>query len=181
MPKKMESLVIYSKVLSQYSFPGSKYGEPERVTGATAYLVTGTYKKAAKVAGIPESTLRDWARQEWWGHLTEEVRTEKESEFQAGFSRIVEKAIGETEDRLDRGEVKLVKTKEGYEERRVPVSAKDAQMISAIAYDKLRLSLNLPTSIKQTSREGGLKAALEMFEKISDEVRAREEKVVSEQ
>jgi hypothetical protein len=178
---KDKSPVIHSKVLSQYSFPGSKYGEPERVMAATAYLVTGTYKKAAKVVSVPESTLRDWARHEWWGHLVEEVRSEKESEFQAGFSRIVEKAIRETEDRLDQGEVKLVKTKDGYEERRVPVSAKDAQMISAIAYDKLRLSLNLPTSIKQTSREGGLKAALEMFEKISEEVSAREKKVVSEQ
>jgi hypothetical protein len=54
---KDKSLVIHSKVLSQYSFSGNKYGEPERVMTATANLVTGTYKKAAKVVGIPESTI----------------------------------------------------------------------------------------------------------------------------
>ena len=49
------------------------------------------------------------------------------------------------------GDVKLVKTRDGHEQHRVPVSAKDATVIAAIGYDKLRLSLNLPTSIRGSS------------------------------
>ena len=49
------------------------------------------------------------------------------------------------------GDVKLVKTRDGHEQHRVPVSAKDATVIAAIGYDKLRLSLNLPTTIRGTA------------------------------
>ena len=61
-------------------------------------------------------------------------------------------AIGQIEDRLEHGDVRLVKSKDGFEERRVPISAKDATMVAAISYDKLRLSLNLPTSISSSQK-----------------------------
>ena len=45
------------------------------------------------------------------------------------------------------------------------VSAKDATMVAAISYDKLRLSLNLPTSIRATS-DNSLEALAKKFETI---------------
>ena len=84
--------------------------------------------------------------------LSEQVRIEKEAEFQAGFSRIVQSALVEIEDRLQHGDVRLVKTKDGYEQKKVPISAKDATMVAAISYDKLRLSLNLPTTISSSQK-----------------------------
>ena len=115
-------------------------------------MVHGSLTKTANACGIPLTTLYDWKQSEWWPLLTEQVRSEKESEFQAGFSRIVQAAIGEIEDRLEHGDVRLVKGKDGYEQRRVPVSAKDATVIAAIGYDKLRLSLNLPTAISSSQK-----------------------------
>ena len=50
----------------------------------------------------------------------------------------------------------------------VPVSAKDAIVIGGIGYDKLRLSLNLPTSIRATSHDH-LEAAARRFREIADE------------
>ena len=78
-------------------------------------------------------------------------------------------AIGEIEDRLEHGDVRLVKTKSGYEQKRVPISAKDATMVAAISYDKLRLSLNLPTNI--TSSQKNLSELSQEFQEIAKNYR----------
>jgi len=141
----------HSKALSTCNFAGSKYGVQKRIQVAVAFLVEGNVSRTSKVTAIPETTIRDWRKTDWWEQLCAEVRSQKEEEFQAGFTRIVDSAIGQVEDRLKLGDVKLVKTRDGHEQVRVPVSAKDAIVIGGIGYDKLRLSLNLPTSIRGSS------------------------------
>lgn len=161
----MTESVTHSHALQGYTFPGSKYSNQQRIEAAVYYMVHGSLTKTAKACGIPLTTLYDWKQSDWWPLLTEQVRSEKEHEFQAGFSRIVASAIGEIEDRLQHGDVKLVKGKEGFEERRVPISAKDATVIAGISYDKLRLSLNLPTSIRSSQKS--LAELSEEFTKIA--------------
>ena len=154
-----------SKALTDYNFSGSKYGVQERIQVAVAFLIHGNVSRTSEATGIPKTTIRDWRNTDWWGPLNDEVRAEKEHEFQAGFSRIVESAIGQVEDRLQNGDAKLVRGADGHEECRVPVSAKDAVVIAGISYDKLRLSLNLPTSIRAVS-ENDLNALGRKFEEI---------------
>jgi hypothetical protein len=141
-------------------------------------MVYGSLAKTSKACRIPLTTLYDWKQSEWWVPLTDEVRNEKEDEFRAGFSGIIETALFRAKDALEHGDTKLVKTKEGYQERRVPVSAKDAIVMAAIAFDKLRLSENLPTTISKTTDSQGIQAKLE---ELSELLERQEEKVVSEQ
>jgi len=61
------------------------------------------------------------------------------------------------------------------EQIRVPVKARDAMLIAAMAYDKLRLSLNLPGRITDTGRVDSL---ADQLAKLSAQVNAT---VVSEQ
>ena len=157
---------IRSGVLSGQSFQGSRYGVQERIQVAVAFIVEGNVSRTSRATGIPESTIRDSRKSDWWEQLNAEVRGEKEHEFQAGFTRMVQAAIGQVEDRLTHGDVKLVRGAEGHEERRVPVSAKDATMVAAISYDKLRLSLNLPTSIRVNTDAHTLEALGKRFEEI---------------
>ena len=159
----------YMPALVGHTFRGSKYSNQQRIEAAVYYLVHGSLTKTAKACGIPLTTLYDWKQSEWWPELCEQVRSEKESEFQAGFSRIVQAAIGEIEDRLEKGDVKLVKTKDGYEQKMVPISAKDATVIAGISYDKLRLSLNLPTSI--SSSQKSLSELSQEFQEIAKNYR----------
>jgi hypothetical protein len=160
-----ESTKTYCLALEGHTFRGSQYDNQQRIEAAVHYMVHGSLTKTAKACSIPLTTLYDWKQSEWWPPLTEQIRSEKEAEFQAGFTRVVEAAIGEIEDRLEHGDVKLVKTKDGYAQHRVPISAKDATMVAAIGYDKLRLSLNLPTSIRATA-DNSLDALAKKFEKI---------------
>lgn len=177
-----KSAITPKSALEGYDFSGSKYGNQDRYQAVVAYLVNGTLTGASKICGVPVTTLHGWTKADWWQGLLEQVRTEKEEEFRAGFTRIVDKAIARTEEALDKGEVKLVKTKDGYEERRVPVGAKDATMIGAITYDKLRLSENKPTAISQTESTKSIQAQLEALSKKLDEQERREKaKIVAEQ
>jgi hypothetical protein len=174
----MTESVTHSNALQSYTFPGSKYSNPQRIEAAVTYMVHGSLAKTSKAFRIPITTLYDWKKSEWWVPLTDEVRHEKEDEFRAGFSGIIETALFRAKDALGHGDTKLVKTKEGYEERRVPVSAKDAMVMAAIAYDKLRLSENLPTTITQSENSKSLQAQLE---ELSDRLDEREKTVVSDQ
>jgi hypothetical protein len=162
-------VATYSRALSGCSFAGSKYGAQERILVVAAYLIHGSVTKASETTGIPKTTIRDWQNTEWWAPLSDEVRAEKENEFRAGFTRIIESALGQIEDRLTHGDVKLVKTKDGYEQRRVPVSARDATLVEAINYDKLRLSLNMPTSITAASTQKSVTQLSDEFRKIARE------------
>jgi len=147
-------------------FKGSKYGIQGRTQAAIACLIYGNVTKASEATGFPQTTIRYWRKEEWWSPLCDEVRAEKEHEFQAGFARIVEAAIGQVEDRLRDGDVKLVRAGNGHEERRVPVSAKDATIVAAVSYDKLRLSLNLPTSIWANTDASSLESLAIRFGEI---------------
>ena len=97
----------HSRALSTCNFAGSKYGVQERIQVAVAFLVEGNVSRTSKVTATPETTIRDWRKTDWWEQLCAEVRGEKELDFQAGFTRIVESAIGQVEDRLKLGDVKL--------------------------------------------------------------------------
>ena len=177
-PRKETMTETYIPVLQENTFSGSKYDNQQRMEAAVNYMVTGSLTKTAKTCGIPMTTLFDWKQSDWWQELSEWLRSEKEDEFRAGFTGIVDSAIENVKDRLEHGEVKMLKGKDGYEEHRVPVSAKDSMMVGAISYDKLRLSENKATSITGTSSSGGIQAKLEELSKRLEEKNAN---VVSEQ
>ncbi len=84
---------------------GSKYTDQARRAAAVSYAVLGNMQQVSRSLRIPPSTLYDWCKSDWWEPLCVAVRDEKEDEIVAGLGRIVEKAIRETEDRLENGDV----------------------------------------------------------------------------
>ena len=151
---------------------GSKYSDEDRRRVVLEYSITGSISKVAKSTGIPRRTLNDWKKTDWWDDVAATVRHEKEAKILADNERIMDLAQREIEDRLENGDVQLVRTKDGVQEHRVPVKAKDVSIIKGIADDKRRLSLNQPTSIKGDTQS--IEQLAEYFEKISQEHRFRQ-------
>ncbi len=171
--------LTHSRVLALYSFQGSKYSDTDRIRVALCYLVRGSGQKVANDTGIPRRTISQWIAEPWWDELLTELRQQNEPEFQAGFRENIKLALGAVKDRLENGETKLVKGKDGeYVERKVPVGAKDAMIISGISFDKLRLSRGDPTTITTSTMPPN-----EELRKIARKeiAAARMKKVVSEQ
>ena len=134
---------------------GSKYTDEDRRRAVLEYSLTGSLTKVASRTGIPRKTLSDWKnKSDWWVEVIAKVRHQKEAIIRANDEEVIDKAHREIVDRLDNGDVQLVRTKNGVELHRVPVKAKDAAIIKGISDDKRRLSLNQPTQHIQNPNHG---------------------------
>lgn len=123
----------------------------EKREAALQYALCGTYLGAAKRCSFPvhDATIGGWAKTDWWQDLQQEIADELEDKIRAQYNQILDKAHTETLDRLENGDV-IFDSKRGQQVR-VPIKGKDAMTIGAIAYDKKRISLNMPTSITAQS------------------------------
>jgi len=125
----------YPGQLQGVTYNGSKYTDDQRLQAAIAYMTLGNLKKTSEAVGIPDRTLLDWKKTEWWHDLITRLHDEKKEEFNANFTRIVESCSQTIEKQLEIGEV----------------SARDAAMIMGITFDKRQI-LNLqPTTISGKS------------------------------
>ena len=148
---------------------GSKYKDEDRRNAATQYAIKGNLAAVERATGIPDATLCEWKKTEWWDALIIGAQALVEDQFRANCNQIVEKATNETLDRLEHGEYVL--GKDGNT-KRLPMKGRDTAVVGAMYYDKLRLSMNLPTSISDRS---GYKQAMDNlaqeFKRLSEQNR----------
>jgi len=144
---------------------GSKYTDEDRRKAVVLYLVLGTDTAVAKELGYPRNTVTNWRHSDWWEQEAVLVGHEIEDKLRATFRKV---AVEGTQLALD-----AIRNKD--------LKGKEAMITAGIAYDKLRLSENRPTSISGNV-SGGVQAKLE---EISDQVleleRQAKAKLVSEQ
>ncbi len=123
---------------------GSKYTDEDRRKAVVLYLVLGSDTAVAKESGYPRRTISRWRNSDWWEQVSSQVGHEIEDKLRATFRKVA----------LEGGQAALdaIRSKE--------LKGKEAMIMSGIAYDKLRLSENRPTSITGQST-GGIQARLE--------------------
>lgn len=141
---------------------------------ACAYVMLGACTRVAEVIGIPERTINDWTHTEWWPALIDQARAAKQDEIDAGLQEVLDQGIKQTLDRLKDGDYVYVQG----DLKRKPVSARDAAIVTAVAFDKQRILRNLPTSISSSGGESKLSAMAERLKKIELQQQAR---IVNEQ
>jgi hypothetical protein len=150
--------------MSEMVATGSHYTDDIRRQAAAVYAFKGTQTAVERELGIPQSTVNLWTQTEWWQSLVDNARAGAEDQYRAELHSIIEKANRETVDRLDNGD--HIVTKDGIQ--RIPIKGKDAATIGAIAYDKMRLSLNMPTSITVRSDNKTLTDLADKFKALSN-------------
>lgn len=137
---------------------GSEY-PPHRIAEAVAhYAATGNVATSCAALGIPERTLRDWRDKDWWEPALAEVRRSKQSELDGALTGLIHSAVSAAQDRIAAGDHRLVKRRgEDGQDRvelvRVPVSAKDAAIVAAIAADKRQIVRGQATEIVEHSSD----------------------------
>ena len=127
------------------------------------YQLYGSYKKTAEVTGIPASTIRGWAKTDWWLDVSTTVRAETDDKVRAKMLQIVDSAQDRVLEALPEA------------------SAAQAATVMGISFDKVRILDNQPTAITQES-SGGIQAKLqELSRQLTEQDRKAEAKVVREQ
>lgn len=124
------------------------YPDEKRLEAATIFAATGNCETVQELTGVPATTVRNWRKEEWFRDILREIRDENNDKIDAIFSQIVEKAAKDVLERLENGDHKL--TREGNIVR-VPISAKDLSLVTAINVDKRQIIRGQPTSISGDS------------------------------
>ena len=130
--------------------PGSQYSDEQRINAVGHYLVLGNLRRVQDATGIPNQTLSDWSKSEWWHRAVGQIRAERNDELDNRLSAAVDKALDGIMDRLEHGDAQVI----DGEIRRVPVKARDLAVVTGVTFDKRQLLRSMPTSINQSA--GGM-------------------------
>lgn len=153
--------------------PKRDYSEEEKREAVVLMFTLGTQSAVSEALDIPQRTISDWMKTEWWAEYHRQMVVGNRDEFGAVFRRIVKKSASELEDRLEKGD--LMRDRKG-KLRRKPISAKDLTVIMAIATDKDRILRGEPTSISAKATDLG--SAAREFERIANAPTGQENKLV---
>ena len=156
----------------------SKYTDEDRRRAVVELHTLGNIEAVARSINIPATTLHDWVRSDWFNEISVEVREQIGEQILAQNLAIATKAGNAVLDRLEHGDHKLVKNKNGYETTRVPMNGKDAAVISGITQDKARVQMGLATSISKTADMSDL---AKQFQALSEQWAEKQARVIDEQ
>jgi len=132
---------------------GSKYSDVQRRQAIAEYAVLGSVQRVSDNTGIPRQTISGWKKQDWWLEALSEVRLQNKDIIESGYEQAIMKGLNSIIDRIDNGDTYI--DKDGNQGKK-PVSLRDLSTATGIAYDKLRLHRNQPTTIKAESTDARL-------------------------
>lgn len=153
---------------------GYLHSNEDKSRGVAAYVATGSFTKASAVTGIPETTLRHWAKQDWFAEEAKRVDRQDTEELKAVFTRIAKRASQELEDRLENGDE--VVTKEGdIIKKKIP--GKELAIIGAVAADKRKQQMDTPQTVAIQNNQEKLLSLMESFIRFANAKEIKMEKI----
>lgn len=150
----------------------------KKIEVVTNYLVLGNMKLVAAACGVDYGLIRQWKIQPWWKDLENEIRATQNIALDNKLSKIVERSMEVTMDRLDNGEF-ILNNKTG-ELVRKPVAMKDAAKVATDFMTRqqvLRKEENDQPQISQQSVTEQLAALAVEFAKWQKKEKIKEEAI----
>jgi len=120
------------------------YPEEVRIEAVALYAAIGNAAEVARILGVQSTLIRQWKTLEWWDVMMRRVHLEKDEELDSKFTKIVDKAVDEINDRLENGE--FVYNARTGETVRVKPKMRDVAMVAATNLEKRQLLRGQPTS-----------------------------------
>lgn len=142
---------------------GSQYTDEDRRRALVEFSIIGHVPTVSINLNIPESTLKDWKRSEWWEEAYNDIRLQNKELIETKVTKLIVSGFDAMQDRMTNGDHHL--TKDG-DIVRVPVKLRDAATATGISFDKLRLLNNEPTSIKAESTDTRLNSLAEKVREL---------------
>lgn len=156
--------------LSNLYAPQSRYTPEEKLRAVMIYVTTGTIKKAAKLAGIPQQTLSDWKNKAvWWDDTVRECRKKKQDELDAMYTNVIHDIVEQVADRVKNGDTKVDKNGNQF---KVPMGGKDLAVTMAVTFDKRQLLRGEATTrVEKVSEKDRLDRLADKFKEMSQKMR----------
>lgn len=122
-----------------------RWKDSKKVEVVTTYMSTGSLRLTAAICKVPEITVNEWKRADWWKKIEEDLRNAENFELSSRLKNIVDKSLDTVLDRIEGGD-HMFNPRTG-EIIRVPVKLRDAVRAMDSAVDKRQLLTNQPTKI----------------------------------
>lgn len=147
---------------------GRGYPPDLKIAACAAYISKGSFYRAERMTGVPKETIRSWSKNaEWWPHVSSGIRQTLQAELDGRFTGLLHQSADEIEDRLENGDIKWDAKSQSY--KVVPVTAKDAAVITSILFEKRALLRGDPTSrTEKISSDKMLGELKEEFRKFTE-------------
>jgi hypothetical protein len=100
----------------------------KKIEVVSQWLVLGNLKLVAASTGVDYEVLKQWRMKPWWKDLELEIRATQNIAMDNKLSKIIERSLEATYDRLENGEV-VLNQKTGELTRR-PVTMRDAARVA---------------------------------------------------
>lgn len=167
---------------SIFDHPRAHYTPDQKMSVVLAYLVTGDSKRAGKVVGIKDNTIRQMKDEcKWWPEAVMQARKMLQDRLDNLLTSIIHKSLGQLDDRVENGNWKVVgKDEDGKSiKTRVPMDGKDLAVTASILMEKRSLMRGEPTAHRVTSTEDTLKKLERHFTDLSKRIQdQKHEKVI---
>lgn len=152
----------------------SKYPAEEKMKAVMAYVVAGDSRKASKICGIPDATIRWWkASADWWPAALAKCQKEKNDEVDAAMTDAIHQGMEAIIETIKNGE--WVLTNKG-ELVRKPANLRDMTISVATLQDKrdnIRgQNFNIVGNRDKSQLFGEL---IKKFEELSNDIKSKKD------
>lgn len=116
-----------------------QYPEPDearREAFVGVYFETGNAVKSAQIVGIHKNTAHEWTKAPWFEKAIKELKRSLDKQMDGRITKILAKSLDALEDRIEKGDTKVLSTKDGIFREQVPVSARDLAVVTGVLFDK---------------------------------------------
>ena len=108
--------------------PGYKFSVEKRIEVISTWLALGNLRQTSVLCGVSYDLCCKWRVQPWWQQMQAEIEAARKHKVDNKLNKIVDKALGAIEDRLDNGD--YVYNQKSGEVSRKPVSIKEARGVA---------------------------------------------------
>jgi transposase-like protein len=130
--------------------PNKSWPMEKKIEVVSQFLVLGNMKMVAAMTGVSYDLIRQWKTQPWWKELETEIRQTQNIELDTKLSKIVDKSLDATLDRIENGEF-FYDNKTGKVKRR-PAALRDVARVAVDTMSKRELIRGNATERREVSQ-----------------------------
>lgn len=146
-----ERLTKIAKRNSKVQRVGNQHWPYEKKLEAVSqYLLLGNMKQVSVLTGVKYETLKDWKASPWWLELEKELRATENIKMDVKLSKIVEKSLDATLDRVENGD--FIYDQKSGEIRRKPAALRDLHRVAVDTLAKRELLRDSASDRKETTQ-----------------------------
>lgn len=144
------------------------WSDSQKIEAVTTYLALGgSPTKTCEILQIPQQTLYEWKRQEWWHRVEQEIKKEEKLTLSYNLKNVIDRSIHLIADRLENGDW-IYDNKTGKLLRK-PVPMKDAARVASDMIDKrLKIEQAETFTVAQENIQEKLAQLAKSFSELAD-------------